>query len=30
MLMVLARQAVKGQSLVDVVFDPAGELGVFA
>jgi hypothetical protein len=30
MLMVLARQPVKGQRLVDVVFDPAGELGIFA
>jgi hypothetical protein len=30
MLMVLARQAVEGQRLVDVLFDPAGELGVFA
>jgi len=28
MLMVLARQPVKGQRLVDVLFDPAGELGV--
>ena len=26
MLMVLPRQPVKGQRLVDVVFDPAGEL----
>jgi hypothetical protein len=26
MLMVLPRQPVKGQGLVDVVFDPAGEL----
>ena len=26
MLMVLPRQPVKGQRLVDVIFDPAGEL----
>jgi hypothetical protein len=30
MLMVLARQPVEGERLVDVVFDPAGELWVFA
>ena len=29
MLMMLARQPVKGQRLVDILFDPAGELGVF-
>jgi hypothetical protein len=29
MLVVLARQPVKGQRLVDVVLDPAGELGIF-
>src|SRR6516162_67101 len=28
MLMMLARQSVKAQRLVDIVFDPAGELGV--
>src|SRR5260370_10912274 len=28
MLMVLTRQAVEGQRLVDVVFDPAGELRI--
>jgi hypothetical protein len=27
--MVLARQPVEGQGLVDIVFDPAGELGIF-
>jgi hypothetical protein len=26
MLMVLARQPIEGQCLVDIVFDPAGEL----
>jgi hypothetical protein len=30
MLMVLARQPVKRQRLVDILFNPAGELGVFA
>ena len=30
MLMVLARQPVEGQRLVDILFDPAGELGIFA
>ena len=30
MLMVLARQAIESQCLVDVLFDPAGELGIFA
>ena len=30
MLMVLARQPVEGQRLIDVLFNPAGELGVFA
>jgi hypothetical protein len=30
MLMVLARQTVEGQRLVDILFDPAGELWVFA
>ena len=29
-LMVLPRQSVKGQCLVDIFFDPAGELRVFA
>ena len=29
MLMMLTRQSVKGQRLVDILFDPAGELGVF-
>src|SRR5215472_2732983 len=29
-LMVLARQPVKGQGLVDILFDPTGELEVFA
>ena len=28
--MVLARQAIKGQRLIDVFFDPAGEFGIFA
>jgi len=27
--MALARQPVKRQRLVDILFDPAGELGVF-
>jgi hypothetical protein len=30
MLMVLARQPVEGQCLIDILFDPAGELGIFA
>src|SRR5215472_4172204 len=30
MLVVLARQPIERQCLVDVLFDPAGELGVFA
>jgi hypothetical protein len=30
MLMMLARQPIEGQRLVDAFFDPAGELGVFA
>jgi len=30
MLMMLTRQSVKSQRFVDVLFDPAGELGVFA
>jgi hypothetical protein len=30
MFMVLARQTVEGQRLIDVPFDPAGELWVFA
>jgi hypothetical protein len=29
MLMMPTRQSVKGQRLVDILFDPAGELGVF-
>src|SRR5262249_14422425 len=30
MLMMLTRQAVEGQRLIDILFDPAGELGVLA
>ena len=30
MLVVLARQPIERQRLIDVLFDPAGELGVFA
>jgi hypothetical protein len=28
--MVLARQAIEGQRLIDILFDPAGEFGIFA
>ena len=30
MLVMLTRQPVEGQRLIDVVFDPTGELGIFA
>jgi hypothetical protein len=30
MLMMLTRQAVEGQRLIDILFDPAGELGILA